>query len=217
MSEKPISLHKRRVAKLAKMVDDSIEEANEEFSYIDDELIDFSIQKGDITLNTAVKTIWWMAGRMDHFEQEILKLKLLILEGAEGGVMEKKQEDIYIGHFDGSATPNPGVMVIGGIIKDIAGNTIREYSKEIGEGTNNQAEYVSLINLLKEAKEVGIKNINIKGDSLLVVNQITGVWKAKNAMMRRLKLTVLDLLKDFDKWSISHIPRKDNKEADSLT
>jgi len=65
------------------MVNDNIEQSNAEFSHIDDELIDFMIQKGEITLNDAVKTIWLLIESMDKLEQEILQLKLTILEATE--------------------------------------------------------------------------------------------------------------------------------------
>ena len=213
----PISLHKHRISKLKQLVDNAIESADNEFSEVNDELIDFQVNKGEITLNDAVKTIWSLVESMDKLEQDIINLKLLILEGSEHNIIEEKQENIHIGYFDGSATPNPGEMVIGGVIRDISGNTVSTYSKQMGEGTNNQAEYLSLINLLKEAKENGIQKIHIKGDSLLVVNQVTGVWKAKNSEMKRLKFIVHELLKGFSKWSLKHVPREDNKEADRLT
>ena len=124
----------------------------------------------------------------------------------------------YLGFFDGSATPNPGEMVIGGLIKDsISGKVIQQYSVCIGHGTNNEAEYRSLLKLLARASNKGIKSLHIKGDSLLIVNQVNGLWKAKNPRMKNLKSIALKLLDDFDEWKLEHIPRNENKEADSLT
>ena len=51
----------------------------------------------------------------------------------------------YTAYFDGSAKPNPGMMKIGGLVKDETGTIKGEYSKELGHGTNNEAEYLSLI------------------------------------------------------------------------
>jgi len=127
---------------------------------------------------------------------------------------------IYEGYFDGSATPNPGEMIIGGVIKGRFCNVeelILKYSIAIGHGTNNESEYNSLIELLTRAKKAGIKALNIKGDSLLVVNQVNGLWKTKDPRMKKLKITVLKLLEDFDYWNLMHVLRGENKEADSLT
>jgi ribonuclease HI len=109
-------------------------------------------------------------------------------------------------------------MQIGGrIINETTNEIVCEYSKKLGDGTNNQAEYLSLIELLKQAKEKGIKNISIKGDSLLVVNQVNETWKAKNSMMKRLQFEVHTLLENFDVWTLSHVYRDENKDADKLT
>ncbi len=124
---------------------------------------------------------------------------------------------IYIGYFDGSSIPNPGKMTIGGKIVDEKNNTICSYSKSLGEGTNNIAEYLSLIELVQYAIGKGIKKIIIKGDSLLVVNQVNGTWKAKDSKMKMLRNEVLDSLNYFDEWKLEHIRREFNKEADSLT
>ena len=85
----------------------------------------------------------------------------------------------YTAAFDGGATPNPGQMKIGGFIK-LYGKTIWRYSDSIGHGTNNIAEYASLLRLVKKAQTLGIKNIYIQGDSQLIINQVNGVWKAKD-------------------------------------
>jgi ribonuclease HI len=126
--------------------------------------------------------------------------------------------EVFVGHFDGSSVPNPGKMTIGGKIVDEKSNTICTYSRILpGEGTNNIAEYLSLIELIQYAKEKGIKKILIKGDSLLVVNQVNGIWKAKDSKMKILKYAVIDSLKYFDEWKLEHVKRELNKEADKLT
>ena len=126
-------------------------------------------------------------------------------------------EEKFIGYFDGSSVPNPGTMQIGGQILDSNRKVVYAYSKPMGDGTNNQAEYLSLIELLKAAKAKGIKRITIQGDSMLVVNQVNQSWKAKNSMMKRLQIIALELLEYFDEWELSHIYRENNKEADKLT
>lgn len=118
-------------------------------------------------------------------------------------------------YFDGSATPNPGVMKIGGFYK---GNGMNyNYSRNIGNGTNNEAEYSSLLYLVQRLNENGIQNVSIYGDSQLVVNQINGSWKAKDERMKKFKAKVLAELSKIPRWTLSHVPREQNKIADSLT
>ena len=118
--------------------------------------------------------------------------------------------------FDGSATPNPGQMMIGGWIRDPSGKQIYSFSRAIGEGTNNIAEYQALLTLLKEARKLGIKNISIQGDSALIINQVKGIWKARDPRMVQYKNRVHAVLKHMD-WELHHVLRRFNKEADSLT
>ncbi len=126
--------------------------------------------------------------------------------------------EVYEGFFDGSAAPNPGQMTIGGYIKRVSEKAILfQYSIVLGHGTNNEAEYSSLIELCNNLEPHGIKNINIFGDSLLVVNQVSGIWKCRDIRMERFKVTVLDLLKPIPKWRLTHVKRGKNMLADSLT
>ena len=126
----------------------------------------------------------------------------------------------FIGYFDGSSIPNPGEMKIGGYIIDRETNkVICEYSEELGKGTNNQAEYLSLIKLLELAHENGITSISLKGDSKLVVNQLAKVkpWKCNNFALKVYRDRCKILLNGFSEWDLTHIYRDQNQEADSLT
>ena len=125
---------------------------------------------------------------------------------------------VYVGQFDGSAVPNPGVMKIGGHIKTLKDMKTPKWSFSIGlgDGTNNRAEYLALIELLEIAIKKGIKRMNIYGDSNLVVMQVNGKWKA-NKTMAPLRDKAIQLLSNFDHWSLSHVPRAMNSEADALT
>ena len=122
----------------------------------------------------------------------------------------------YYGYFDGSSIPNPGLMTIGGYIEAEDGIRVEDFHLEIGDGTNNRAEYGAIIHLLEETIKLGIKNINIYGDSMLVVNQVNGKWKS-NRDMTPLKSRVQALLTHFESWTLTHIKRELNQEADSLT
>lgn len=124
----------------------------------------------------------------------------------------------YEAYFDGSAKPNPGEMMIGGLIKESSsGETIHQYSKEIGNGTNNEAEYSSLLNLLDDLIEMNIQEVTIYGDSALVVNQVNRKWKCKDDRMKALCNKARQMLSLIPKWRLEHVKRGYNKEADSLT
>ncbi len=138
--------------------------------------------------------------------------------------VKKMIEEAFFGHaymayFDGSATPNPGDMKIGGYIRGPGTKKERicEYSQSIGYGTNNEAEYLSLIHLLHAIKNHGIWKVRIHGDSSLVVNQVNGDSRARDARMKAFRNEAIDLLKNVNQWTLLHIPRSQNKGADSLT
>ena len=122
----------------------------------------------------------------------------------------------YTAAFDGGATPNPGQMKIGGFIK-LNGKHVFRYSDAIGHGTNNIAEYASLLKLVKQAHRLGIENILIKGDSQLIIKQVNGEYKAKDPRMKQYRDRVLAVLKNIPKWELKHVVRKFNQEADALT
>ena len=122
----------------------------------------------------------------------------------------------YEAFFDGGATPNPGVMKIGGFFNDTNGHEIYNYSRTVGNGTNNQAEYLSLLYLLARLIDHKVTSVTIKGDSLLVINQVNGVWKA-NDKMRPYRDKALNLLKQLEWYKIIHVLRAQNQKADSLT
>lgn len=124
----------------------------------------------------------------------------------------------YKAFFDGGATPNPGDMKIGGYIEDPFGKRrIYTYSFEIGYGTNNEAEYYSLLHLCHIIVALEIYQVRITGDSKLVINQVNGIWKAKDQRMISLRDEVKDTLKNVTQWDLVHVLRKHNKQADALT
>ena len=119
--------------------------------------------------------------------------------------------------FDGSATPNPGKIRIGGFIKDPNGKEMWRVSKEEGFGTNNQAEYKALLVVLNNLIKLGIKEVVIFGDSMLVVNQVIGKWKIKNPGIKDLARDAQKLVKKFDHCELRWINRDYNTEADNLS
>ena len=119
-------------------------------------------------------------------------------------------------HTDGVAVPNPGQAAIGVTIKDGQGGHIASISRPVGYATNNQAEYSAIIAALEKAISLGIEQVEIRSDSELVVNQINGDYRVKNAALRTLYIKVKQLESQLKGFSIIHVPREQNKEADRL-
>ncbi len=126
-------------------------------------------------------------------------------------------EDFHIAYFDGACKPNPGQMKIGFLIKDPNGKNIIEGTEKMGFGTNNQSEYLALLELSKQLVKLKINNVKMKGDSQLVVNQINCDWKCENLFLKRLNLQIQELLKEIPNWSLEWVRRDQNKEADLLS
>ena len=117
---------------------------------------------------------------------------------------------------DGASLGNPGQAAIGATIKDEQGRLITSISQRIGKTTNNQAEYRALIAALKEAIRLGAKEVDISLDSQLVVRQINGEYRVKKAALKPLYQQVRQMLSLLEGFTITHIPRQQNREADNL-
>ena len=89
-------------------------------------------------------------------------------------------------------------------------------SRRIGQTTNNQAEYRALIAALEKAIELGARQVDIRLDSELVVKQVKGRYRVKNAALRPLYLKVGELLSQLEGFTIKNVPREQNAEADRL-
>jgi ribonuclease HI len=128
-----------------------------------------------------------------------------------GGEAEQTEATI---HFDGGARPNPGPAAVGCVVE--IGDTERQSSHTIGEATNNQAEYQALIQALKIAEHEDADSVTAKGDSQLIINQITGEWDTNDDTLEDLRDDVRELAQMFDRFNVEHVPREENETADSL-
>ena len=117
---------------------------------------------------------------------------------------------------DGVAEPNPGPAAIGATIKDEQGKLITSISQPIGRATNNQAEYRAVIAALESAISLGASQVDMYSDSELVVRQINGRYRVKNASLKPLYQKVKQLQNQLEGFTITHVPREQNREADSL-
>jgi ribonuclease HI len=119
-------------------------------------------------------------------------------------------------NFDGGARRNPGPAAIGVVLRDGDGEVLEKVGEKIGEATNNVAEYRALLRGIELAKAHGAEGLELIGDSELVVRQVEGRYKVKNAGMKELHAEVRRALRDFDSWSIRHVRRAENADADRL-
>ncbi|MEK7578844.1 MAG: ribonuclease HI family protein [Patescibacteria group bacterium] len=119
-------------------------------------------------------------------------------------------------YTDGGSRNNPGPSALGVVIADDKGNILKEYSHYLGEATNNQAEYEAVIFALQKAKQLKIKELEIRTDSELVGRQLLGKYKIKDPDLQPLFIKAWNLRLDYDKVDIKIIPREQNKQADKL-
>ncbi len=117
---------------------------------------------------------------------------------------------------DGVSRGNPGPAAIGAVMKDEQGRSIASISQAIGRTTNNQAEYRAIIAALENAISLGTSQVNMRSDSELVVRQINGQYRVKKASLKPLYQQVKQLQSQLESFTITHIPREQNIEADNL-
>ena len=120
-------------------------------------------------------------------------------------------------YFDGGARSNPGPAGYGVYIVDDAGTVLAELSGSLGNTTNNIAEYNGLIAALQWAVDRDLKQIAIKGDSLLIIEQMRGNYKVKNEGLKPLHMKARMLVMQIGNVSFAHVPREKNKDADRLS
>ena len=117
---------------------------------------------------------------------------------------------------DGASRGNPGPAAIGATVKDEKGNLITSISRRIGITTNNQAEYRAIIIAMEKAISLDARHIELYTDSELVMQQINGRYKVKKATLRKHYQKVIQLIGSLECFTIDHIPRAQNAEADNL-
>jgi len=127
-------------------------------------------------------------------------------------------------YADGGARNNPGPAAIGIVIKETRdkGQGEKEYSKFLGQATNNEAEYQAVIFALKKVKQLIGKGkskgaeIEIKSDSELLINQLNGRYKIKEKNLVPFFIEIWNLKQDFGEVKFVQVPREENKRADLL-
>jgi ribonuclease HI len=125
-------------------------------------------------------------------------------------------DSYLVAYIDGGARGNPGPAGYGVVIKDQSGNKIAVLSKFLGRQTNNYAEYNGLLAALEYALQNGRKALKVISDSELLVKQIRGQYKVKSPALQELHGRAQELIRQLDWFSIQHVLRAQNREADGL-
>lgn len=116
---------------------------------------------------------------------------------------------------DGGSRGNPGPSALGFVLLDMDDNVLFEKGVYLGITTNNQAEYQSLKQGMEEAMKHGVRELYVHMDSLLVINQMKGVFKVKNRDLWPIHQAIKELSTQFKKVTYTHVPREFNKLADA--
>jgi ribonuclease HI len=119
--------------------------------------------------------------------------------------------DLYA---DGGSRGNPGPSAAGFVVQDKQGRVIKSWNKYLGITTNNQAEYHACVEGMDWCLRHGIHSVHVYLDSMLVVNQLKGVYKVKNRDLWTLYETARKLQSSFKMFEVTHVPRELNKKAD---
>lgn len=140
---------------------------------------------------------------------------------------KKPEEEEHVPHvvyqarleFDGASKRNPGPAGFGAVIFDEETNmVVKEITGYLGDhGTNNQAEYAGLVAGLYACKELGVRDLKVKGDSKLVINQVLNKWQVKNEELQRYHRKAIDLIRSFGSFQAEHVLREFNTHADRLS
>ena len=121
-----------------------------------------------------------------------------------------------VAHIDGGARGNPGPAGYGVVVEDQAGRRVAGLSQYLGHRTNNYAEYSGLLAALEYALAHGPKALKVISDSELMVRQIKGVYKVRNAALLELYQKAQQLIRQLEWFEIGHVLRESNREADRL-
>ncbi|MEO5950821.1 MAG: reverse transcriptase-like protein [Candidatus Saccharimonadales bacterium] len=181
-----------------------------------------------ITLSQNYNHYHWQ--KMSEIHQEELTESTKLLLGISQQVITSAKEDVLIGndvikstdlthaiiYSDGGSRGNPGPSASGYIIMDSRENVLHQGGMYLGITTNNLAEYQGLRLGLEKAVELGVRTVDFRLDSMLVVNQMNGIYTIKNRELWPVNERVRELVMKFDKVTFSHVHREFNQLADGM-
>ncbi len=139
-----------------------------------------------------------------------------VLDAGDNDAEDLEVPDKAVLRCDGAASGNPGPAGIGMALFDRQGNEIHQWGCSIGEETNNVAEYLAMMEGLRRAAHMDISSIRVLSDSQLLVRQINGQYKVRNARLQELHAESMELLERFDEWDVEHVDRSENTVVDEI-
>ncbi|MEK7602955.1 MAG: reverse transcriptase-like protein [Patescibacteria group bacterium] len=170
--------------------------------------------------NTYNKVEIWLlthdlGGKITQLDKEMSKkIDQIISEPIEVKKIDSMVADAIL-FADGGSRGNPGPSASGFVIYDSHDNELAKGGEYLGITTNNQAEYQALKLGIETAQQLGIRELQVYMDSLLVINQMKGAFKVKNRDLWPIHQAIKELLGHFKKVHFEHVPREHNKVADS--
>ncbi len=120
-------------------------------------------------------------------------------------------------HTDGAARGNPGPAGLGAVLRTPDGSVVSELARFLGIRTNNYAEWTAVEDALEEALRLGATHVDLRMDSQLVARQITGQYRVRHPDLKPIHARVMRLLSRFSGYSVGHVPRELNRDADRLS
>lgn len=166
------------------------------------------------------KFVWYQAGKLDPGQiTELGQLLLGVVPPVTDGAQKADTGRIEMRptvYSDGGSRGNPGPSATGYVLVDAEGMVIDEGGEYLGITTNNQAEYQGVKLGLEKALAMGWRDFDFKVDSMLVANQLNGVYKVKNRELWPIHDHIKELLSQFDRVRFIHVPRELNQLADGM-
>lgn len=138
------------------------------------------------------------------------------LGGSDDAAANQQSGGHLVVYSDGGSRGNPGPSASGFVVMNERGDVIHQGGLYLGITTNNQAEYHGVRLGLEKALELGAKAVSFRTDSLLVANQLNGVYKIKNRELWPINERIRDLVAQFESVTFSHVRREYNQLADGM-
>jgi mutator protein MutT len=142
--------------------------------------------------------------------------KNVLIENPAGEGSSNFDTTHLILYSDGGSRGNPGPSASGFVVMNQNQDVLHQGGMYLGITTNNQAEYHGVRLGLEKALEMGAKTVDFRLDSLLVVNQLNGIYKIKNRDLWPINERIKELATQFDKITFSHVKREFNQLADGM-